>query len=321
VRIADVKSPAPRQSEVLVRVRVATVNRTDCGIRAGKPFIIRVFTGLSKPRAKVLGGEFAGEVEAVGAGVMLLAVGDRVFGFSEDRFGAHAEYLRIAADGPIARVPANVTLEQAAASTEASFYARTCIRAAGIRATQRVLVYGATGAIGSAAVQLLRHLGAEVTAVCATPHLELVRSLGADRVIDYTTQDFTQDTDTYDVVFDAVGKSSFGACRRLLKPHGMYVSTDLGPHAQNPFLVLATCVLPGRRVMVPIGFKRNRQVITEFANLLESGAFRPVVDRRYPLDRIAEAYQYVETGQKIGNVLIDVPGERDPDGSHPPTHA
>jgi NADPH:quinone reductase-like Zn-dependent oxidoreductase len=313
--------PAPREGEVLVRVRVATVNRTDCGIRAGKPFIIRVFTGLTKPRAKVLGGEFAGVVEGLGAGVTSLAAGDRVFGFSEDRFGAHAEYLTIAADGPIAQVPANVTLDQAAPSTEAAYYAWTCIRATGIRAEQRVLVYGATGAIGSAAVQLLKHLGAQVTAVCATPHLELVRSLGAERVIDYTAENFTQAADTYDVVLDAVGKSSFGACKRLLKPRGIYASTDLGPHAQNPFLVVATRVLPSKRVMVPIGFKRSRQVIAEFANLLESGAFRPVVDRRYPLDQIVEAYQYVETGQKIGNVLIDVPGERGPEGSCPQSSA
>jgi NADPH:quinone reductase-like Zn-dependent oxidoreductase len=169
-----------------------------------------------------------------------------------------------------------------------------------------VLVYGATGAIGSAAVQLLRSLGARVTAVCDTDNVELVKGLGADRVVDYTTQDFTRDEQTYDLVMDAVGKSSFGRCKRLLKPHGIYLSSDLGPLSQNPFLALVTPLRRGRRVLFPLPLRPDREIARYLTGLLESGAFRPVIDRRYPLDQIVEAYRYVETGRKLGNVVLTV---------------
>jgi NADPH:quinone reductase-like Zn-dependent oxidoreductase len=257
----------------------------------------------------VLGNEFAGKVEAVGGGVRSFEVGDRVFGYSGlqhgSRFGAHAEYLAIAEDGSFATMPAKLTFEQAAASTEGSHYALSLIRKAKVRRGQDVLVNGATGAIGSAAVQLLKIMGAQVTAVCDTKHLELVRGLGADRVIDYTAEDFTKDTQTYDVVLDAVGKSSFGRCRRLLKPRGIYVSGDFGPVAQNPILALITPLVGRKRVMFPIP-RDDQEMAKYFKGLLESGAFRPVIDRRYRLDQIVEAYKYVETGQKTGNVVITV---------------
>jgi NADPH:quinone reductase-like Zn-dependent oxidoreductase len=306
VRVVDVDRPTPKDREVLVKVHAATVNRTDCGFRAAKPWIVRFFSGLLKPRVTVLGTEFAGVVEALGGGVTSFEVGDRVFGFSEDRFGAHAEYLSIPEDGSLAPMPANVTFEQAASSTEGSHYALSNIRAAKIRSGHRVLVNGATGAIGSAAVQLLKDLGARVTAVCATEHVELVRGLGADRIIDYTVEDFTKDEQTYDVVFDAVGKSSFGRCKRLLKPRGIYLSTDLGPLSSNPLLALITRLSGGKKVMFPIPPKHDRQGMRHLKEMIESGAFRPVIDRRYPLDQIVEAYRYVETGQKIGNVVISV---------------
>jgi NADPH:quinone reductase-like Zn-dependent oxidoreductase len=217
----------PKDHEVLVKVHVTTVNRTDCGFRSGKPFIVRFFSGLTKPKVAILGSEFAGVVEAVGRGVTSFGVGDRVFGFSdpggpgrEDRPGAHAEFVSIPEQGPLATMPANLTYEEVAPSTEGSHYALSFIRNARIRSDQQVLVYGATGAIGSAAVQLLNSLGAIVTAVCDTQNVELVRGLGADRVIDYTAEDFTEDEQRYDVVVDAVGKSSFRRCKRLLKPGG-----------------------------------------------------------------------------------------------------
>ena len=196
VRIPEVDKPAAKDNEVLVKVHATTVNRTDCGLRAAKPFINRFFTGLSRPRVTVLGNEFAGAVEAVGRGVTSFEVGDRVFGYNGTRFGAHAEYLAIPEDGSLATMPANLTYEEAAASTEGSHYALSLIRKAKIRSGQDVLVNGATGAIGSAAVQLLKNLGANVTAVCGTEHVELVRGLGADRVIDYTAEDFTKDDQT-----------------------------------------------------------------------------------------------------------------------------
>jgi NADPH:quinone reductase-like Zn-dependent oxidoreductase len=274
-------------------------------LRAAKPFINRFFTGLRRPRVTVLGNEFAGEVEAAGRGVRSFAVGDRVFGYNGTRFGAHAEYLAMPEDGSLATMPTNLTYEQAAASTEGSHYALSLIRKAKVHSGQDVLVYGATGAIGSAAVQLLKRLGAEVTAVCGTKHLELVRGLGADRVIDYTAEDFTRDTQTYDVVLDAVGKSSFGRCKRLLKPAGIYLSSDLGPLSQNPILSLVTPLLRGKKVMFPIP-RDNQEMVRFFKELLESGEFKPLIDRRYRLDEIVEAYRYVETGQKVGNVVINV---------------
>jgi NADPH:quinone reductase-like Zn-dependent oxidoreductase len=306
VRIAEVEKPAIKDDEVLVRVHAATVNRTDCGFRAGKPFIVRFFAGLIRPRATVLGGEFAGVVEAVGGGVRSFTAGDRVFGFSEGSFGAHAEYLPMPGDGPLAIMPANVTFEQAAPSTEGSHYARSFINAAKIRGGQDVLVYGATGAIGSAAVQLLKSLGATVTAVCDTDNVELVTGLGADRVIDYTAGDFTKDEQAYDVVLDAVGKSSFSQCRPLLKRRGIYLSSDLGPLSQNPVLALITPLFGGKKVMFPIPGKHDQEEVKNFGELIESGAFKPVIDRTYPLDQIVEAYKYAETGQKIGNVVISV---------------
>jgi NADPH:quinone reductase-like Zn-dependent oxidoreductase len=305
VRIAEVEKPTAKDHEVLVKVHATTVNRTDCGFRAGKPFFVRFLTGLIRPKVTVLGYEFAGEVEAVGSGVTSFVVGDRVFGFTGSRFGAHAEYLAIAEDGSLATMPTNLTYEEAAASTEGSHYALSMIRKAKIRRGQDVLVHGATGAIGSAAIQLLKSLGAEVTAVCDTKNVELVRGLGADRVIDYTAEDFTRDTQTYDVVLDAVGKSSFGRCKRLLQPRGIYLSSDLGPLAQNPILALITPLFGGKRVMFPIP-RDDQEMARYFKGLLESGEFRPVIDRRYRLDQIVEAYTYVETGQKIGNVVISV---------------
>ena len=213
---------------------------------------------------------------------------------------------RSAEDGPIATMPARMSYEQAAASTEGSHYALTFIRGARIQAGHHVLVYGATGAIGSAAVQFLKGLGATVTAVCDTDHIELVRGLGADRVVDYTAQDFTHDEQKYDVVIDAVGKSSFARCTPLLKPRGIYLSSDLGRLSQNPVLALVTPLFGGKKVAFPIPANHDKAIVMDLREAMESGTFTPVVDRGYPLDRIVEAYRYVESGQKIGNVVVNV---------------
>jgi NADPH:quinone reductase-like Zn-dependent oxidoreductase len=305
VRIVEVDKPVLKDNQVLVKVHAATVNRTDCGFRAGRPFFVRALTGLPRPRVTVLGTEFAGTVEAVGAGVTSFAVGDRVFGFKGLPFGAHAEYLVIPQDGFLATMPAQLSFEEAAPSTEGSHYALALIRRAKVRSGQDALVYGATGAIGSAAVQLLKQLGAKVTAVCGPEHLELVEGLGADRVIDYTAQDFTRDEQRYDVVLDAVGKSSSLRCRRLLKPHGVYLSSEFGPWAQNLVLALITPLGGGKKVMLNLG-RDDPGMARYFREVLESGAFRPLIDRRYLLDEIVEAYRYVETGQKIGNVVVSL---------------
>ncbi|MFI0445423.1 NAD(P)-dependent alcohol dehydrogenase [Actinomadura sp. 6N118] len=305
VAIAEVDKPSIGDQDVLVRVHATTVNRTDCAYRAARPFFMRVLTGLVRPRRRVLGTEYAGVVEAVGSGVTSFAVGDRVFGYNEGAFGTHAEYLSVPQDGAIATMPAGMTFEEAAPGTEGSHYALSTVRSADVQAGQDVLVYGATGAIGSAAVQLLKDRGARVTAVCGTAHMELVKGLGADRVVDYTAEDFTRDEQSYDVVFDSVGKSTFGRCRRLLKPGGLYFSSELGPWGQNVFLPLVTPLFRGRRVKFAFPIE-GQQMVQDLRDLIETGRFRPVIDRRYPLEQIVDAYRYVETGQKVGNVVITV---------------
>ena len=303
--MAEVPKPEPGDGELLVEVHATTVNRTDCGFRAASPPIVRLFAGLRRPKRPTLGNEFAGVVVDTSPSVTGFAVGDRIFGYIEGPFGGHAEYLTVHQNASIATIPANVSDELAAAGTEGSHYALAYTTAGRFGPGIDVMVYGATGAIGSAAVQLAKQLGCTVTAVCATDHVDLVAGLGADRVVDYTAGDFTQDPQRYDVVLDAVGKSSWGACKQLLKPHGLYMSSELGRFAQNPFLAIATRFSRGRRVKFPVP-THDREMIEYLRNLMASGAFVPMVDRTYPLERIVEAYEYVESGRKIGNVVITV---------------
>jgi NADPH:quinone reductase-like Zn-dependent oxidoreductase len=306
LQLKEVQKPSPKDNEVLIRVHATTVNRTDCGFLSGKPFFVRFVSGLLGPKRTVLGCEFTGEIEAVGKDVKSFMKADRVFGYSGVRFGSQAEYMVMPEQSMMATNPANMTYEEAAAITEGAHYALNNIRKANVQSGQKVLVYGATGGIGSAAVQLGKYYGAEVTAVCATKNAELVKSLGADKVIDYTKEDFTKSTQGYyDFVFDAVGKSSFGACKKLLKAGGIYCSTELGFMWQNPFLAMWTSKFGHKKVIFPIP-KESKEDALFFKELIEAGKYKPVIDRRYPLEQIAEAYTYVETGQKIGNVVITV---------------
>lgn len=300
--IQEVPVPSHREEEVLVRIHAATVNRTDCGILTGKPYVIRFFSGLLNPRLPSTGTDFAGTIEAVGSKVSNFKIGDRVWGFNDNGLGSHSQYITIAADGPITTIPADITFQQAAASPEGAHYALNFINKIKLKAGDHVLVNGATGAIGSAAVQLLKHSGMKVTAVCDTKNIELVRSLGADRVIDYTKEDFTQDNQLYPYVFDAVGKSTFAKCKRLLLPGGAYLSTELGPEGENIYLPLTT-MWSDKKVIFPFpsDIKKSLRLIR---TLLETKQFTPVIDRIYPLDDIREAYRYVISGQKTGNVLI-----------------
>jgi NADPH:quinone reductase-like Zn-dependent oxidoreductase len=306
VAVVDVPTPEPGPGELLVRVHAATVNRTDCGFRSGLPVFARAIYGFPRPRQLVLGGEFAGVVAEVGPGVDGFATGERVFGYQEDRLGAHAEYLTIRADGPVATMPAGTAFVSMAPSTEAAHYAVTMVRAARLRPGDPVLVYGATGAIGSAAVQILTFLGADVTAVCDDPYVDLVRGLGANRVIDRARTDYTREDRTYRAIVDAVGKSSFLAARRVLTPGGRYLSSDLGVHAEIPVLSLATAVLPGRTVLLPLPPRRTQENVRRIRGLVEVGAFRPLLDRTYPLAEVVAAYRYVESGRKVGNVVLTV---------------
>lgn len=301
LQLMEVSDPVPKDRDILIKVHATTVNRTDDGFLRARPFIARFFTGLFGPKNKVLGSEFAGRVETTGKDVTLFKPGDRVFGFTE--FSAHAEYLTMAESDAVTTIPEGMTYEEAAPLTEGAHYALNNIRKANIQAGQHVLIYGATGAIGSAALQIIKAIDAEVTAVCDTKNIELIKSLGADVVIDYTRQDFTKTNKTFDVVFDAVGKTSFRRCKPLLKKDGIYVSTDLGFFVQNPFLAIFTPMFRGKKVLFPIPVF-NKEMIHYLRNLAETGKFKPVIDRRYSFERIPEAFKYVNTGQKTGNIVI-----------------
>lgn len=307
LRLDDVDEPVPAADEVLIRVHASTVNRTDAGFRKANYFVSRFITGLFRPKREVWGSEFAGEVVAVGANVQRFTVGDDVLGFEEVHGTAHAEYMTVQVDRPIVKMPAGFSYEEMAPVGEGATYALTNIKAAGVTSGQSVLVNGASGAIGSAAVQICKHLGAEVVAVCGTKNVELMEELGADRVIDYQTEVFTHTNEKFDLVFDAVGKSSYRVCRRLLKPTGKYCTTELSPGIPAPLLAIWFAILGSRRVIFPL--PQITQANLEYLKgLVEAGAYQPVIDRVYELDEIVEAAEYVETGQKTGNVVIRVAG-------------
>lgn len=307
LRVAEVPRPAPGSTELLVEVRATTVNRTDCGFRAAKPFIVRPFSGMLRPKRSILGTEFAGVVRAVGDRVDGFAPGDRVFGVHADHFGAHAEYLCVDHGSPVATMPEGLSFDEAAAVGDGALLALSYLRWVECGPGQRLLVYGASGSIGTAAVQLAHHLGAKVTAVCGTANLDLVHELGAYRVIDYTAEDFTKRRERYDVILDAVGKLTFGRCKVALQKDGTYVSADLGPWGQNLLLSQATPLPKKRKVRFPIP-KYNKADLETVKGLVEAGEYRPVIDRRYPLDDVVEATRYVETEQKVGNVVLTVGG-------------
>jgi NADPH:quinone reductase-like Zn-dependent oxidoreductase len=304
MRVEDVERPSPAEDEVLIRVHATTVNRTDCHRRAAKPFFWRFFSGLLRPKRRILGNEMAGEVAAVGGAVTEFSVGDAVFGTTGPRLGGHAEYVCRRASGLIAHKPAGLSFEDAAAIPDGALSALTCLRRAGVKPGGKLVVYGASGSIGTAGVQLARHLGADVTAVCNTKNLELVRSLGADRVIDYTREDFRRNGETYDVVFDAVGKLTFSSCKHSLKPGGIYIATD---GLRNFPLGLWTSRFGDKKVSLPLPDSKQEDIVF-LTELIESGRYRPVVDRRYPLEQVVDAMRYVETEQKVGNVVITVNG-------------
>lgn len=303
VKVQEIPLPVPAENEVLIQVKCSGVNRTDTGFRSAEYFISRFWSGLFKPKYPVLGCQYAGVVTACGANVKEFKPGDRVFGFDDAHFGANAEYVCKPEKGAIAHIPAEIDFETAAMLTEGANYALCNIRAAKVQAGQRILVNGGTGAIGSAAIQLLKHFGAYVVAVCATAHLDKVKLLGADEVIDYTQEDFTQSDQSFDFVFDAVGKSTFGKCRRILKAKGVYISTELGPGIQNPWLALFTPLAGGKRLLFPIP-TFPKEDLNFLASLALEGKFKPLLDRTYQLQEIAEAHHYVQQGFKIGNVLI-----------------
>jgi NADPH:quinone reductase-like Zn-dependent oxidoreductase len=314
LRLEEVERPVPKDDEVLIKIHATAVTRADCATREANrrsgllvTLISRLISGLRRPKQRILGSELAGEVEAVGAAVREFAVGDRVFGSTGFRFGAYAEFICVPESARIAHIPRGMSFEEAAAITDGGLNALWCLRLAELQQGSRVLIYGASGAIGTSGVQLSKYFGADVTAVCSTKNLELMRTLGADRVIDYTQEDFTKNGQTYDVIFDAVGKHSFRRCKGSLKRGGKYLATD---GLENLILALWTSRVGDKKVIFQIPPRYTKQDVLFLKELIEVGKYRAVIDRCYPLEDVVEAARYVETEQKTGNVVLTINGGR-----------
>lgn len=304
LELKEIAKPIPKDHELLIRVYATTVNRTDCGILTGKPYLIRAFVGLTKPRHLVPGTDFAGQVVAIGKKVNSFQIGDRVWGLHDEGLSSQAEYMTIRENKAVVRMPENFSYQEVVACAEGAHYANNFINKVKVDTSTKVLVNGATGAIGSAAVQLLKYYGATVTAVGNTKNMELLKSLGADQTIDYQKEDFTKGDGKYHFIFDAVGKSSFPQCKHLLLPKGVYISSELGPGAQNLYLPLTTKIKGGKRVIFPLPLNCKKSIVF-LSKLLTEGKFKPVIDKVYQPEQIVEAYKYVASGQKTGNVIIN----------------
>ena len=303
IKVESIDKPIPKDHEVLIKVYATTVNRTDCANLTAKPFIMRFVLGLFKPRKTILGTDFAGKVESTGKNVKSFSTGDKVFGFNDTGSESQAEYVTTTVEN-LFLIPEKIDYKQAAASLEGASYAYTFIHKVNIQSGQNILINGATGGIGSALLQFVRQYDVNITATCNTNNIQLIESLGADNIYDYTKKDFTKENDKYDFIFDAVGKSTFGKCLSLLKEKGVYISSELGPYSQNIFYSLLTLVL-SKKVIFPTPYSTEK-TIPYICNLLEKGKFNPVIDREYAFEDISKAYEYVIKGQKIGNVLIKI---------------
>ena len=310
LRLEDVPKPEPARDELLVRVQAAAVNRLDVHTREanasngpGFSLVSRLVFGFRGPRHRIIGSEYSGEVEQVGAAVREFKPGDQVFGVTGLRFGANAEYVAVPERSRVARKPLNVSFVEAAGMADGFLNAIGCLRQASPQPGSDVLVFGASGSIGTAGVQLARHFGAEVTAVCRAKDFDLVRSLGASELIDYTEEDFTKNGRKYGVIFDAVGKLSFSRCRASLSPHGWYLPTD---GAANLLLIPLTRLVGDKKVGAAVGSTNPQQDLVFLRQLVEAGQYRPVIDRVYRMDEVVEATRYVESQQKVGNVVLRI---------------
>ena len=311
LQLQEVEKPVPKDNEVLIKVHAATATAAGLTGRKGKPFFVRFFMGLTKPKKDILGTELAGEIEAVGVDVKLFKEGDQVFGMTGIALGAHAEFKSMPQDGALVIKPTNMTYEESVAVVEGGLTALNFLGNKGnIGSGSKVLINGASGSVGTASIQVAKYYGAEVTGVCSSANLELVKSLGADKVIDYTKEDFTKNGETYDIIFDTVGVSSFSRCKGSLKQKGVYL--DAGKLA-TIFPMLWTSMFGGKKAIMSATYVRPASELTKdlifLKELIETGKIKPVIDRRYPLERTADAHRYVETGHKKGNVVITVENE------------
>jgi len=314
LQLLEVEKPDPGDNEVLIKIHATTVTTTDCNARnftfVPKSFMLfaRLMFGFKKPRIKILGIDLAGEIEAIGKNVKLFKAGDHVFGSPGTKFGGHAEYCCVSENGALAIKPADLSWEKAAAISLAGNTALFFIRdLAKIKSGQKILIHGASGAIGTFAVQIAKYYGAKVTGVCSATNAEMVKSLGADKVIDYTKEDFTKSDERYDFVFGVVGKTTFSQCTGILKPKGIYLENML--EIKDFLKVLWTSIVGGKKIKGGVSTERAEN-LKFFIELIESGKLIPVIDKVYPLEKTAEAFQYVEQGHKKGNVVISLNSER-----------
>jgi NADPH:quinone reductase-like Zn-dependent oxidoreductase len=316
LQLKEVEKPVPGDNEILVRVHAISVNVGDMWARNFKEITpsrftmplplwlpSRMYFGFTRPRIHILGNEFAGDVEAVGKDVKRFRKGDPVFGYRGQRMGAYAEYLCMSEEGLVAIKPTKMTYEQAAAVPYGALTALNLLRKANIRGGQKVLIHGASGSIGSAAVQLAKYLGAEVTGVCGTPRLEFVKALGADNVLDYTREDFTRNGETYDLIFDILGKSSFSSCKNSLKQNGIYLLASF--KTRQLFQMFWTSITPGKKVICTLSSEHPKDLLF-IRGLVEAGKMKSIIDRCYPLEQTAEAHRHIEKGYKRGSVIITI---------------
>ena len=297
----EIEKPVPKKDEVLVRIHATTASSGDVRIRKADPFAVRFFYGLIKPKRPILGFAFAGEIEAVGKEVKLFKAGDTVFGTTGMHFGAYAEYKCLPEKGLLTLMPNSMTYDEMAAIPFGGSTAFYFLKKANIKAGQRVLIYGASGAVGNAAVQFAKYFGAEVTGVCSTGNMDMVKSLGADKVIDYTVEDFTKSSETYDVIYDTVGKSSVPGCLRSLNKKGFLI---LGSAGISQLIQGILCTITSGKKIITGVVHEKIEDIRFIKDLLEAGKLKSVIDRKYPLEKMAEAHRYVESGHKQGNVVI-----------------
>lgn len=305
LEVKEIEKPTPKDGELLIKVHATTINRTDCGILQGTPKLARLFFGWPKPKTHIMGTDFAGQVEVIGTEVSRFKVGDMIWGLNDEGIASQANYMVVQEKEAIVHLPKGFSCAEAVACAEGAHYAYNFINKISLKTGDKVMLNGATGAIGSAALQLLKHFGVYVTATANGKNIDLIKSLGADRIINYEIEDFTQDNEQYHYVFDAVGKSSFGKCKGLLTANGAYISSELGPGAENIYLPLLTKIKGGKRVKFP--FPNNKQESLDLTkSLMEQGKFRAVIDRSYTIEQAIAAYQYVVSGQKTGNVVLEL---------------
>jgi len=306
IEVVELEIPKPKPREILVRIHATTVNRTDTAVVTGKPFLMRFFAGFPYPRYVTPGTDFAGIIEEVGVEVNNYKIGDKIFGFNDNGLGTQAEYACISTKQAIAKIPNGFSFTKAAASLEGAHYAINFLNKVDLKPTHNVMINGATGAIGSAALQFVKNIGCKVNAVANAKNIEKIKELGAAKVFNYEEEDFTQvDMEKYHFIFDAVGKSSFGKCAPLLEDKGIYISSELGPKNENPLLALRSKFYGNKKVIFPFPSDIPTS-INKTIKLIEKGSFNPLIDRSYRLEDIVTAYHYVQSGQKTGNVILDL---------------